>query len=541
MSCYKSLFFSLLTISLFFSFSHGDSDFLTVQSPPTSGKVFEAEYGVVSWGTKRFLAEGPNGEGPLNSSLILAAKRTHRRDPLNGFKKYSGGWNIREPHYWASVALTAAPFFVIAAIWFVVFGLCLSFICLCYFCCRREPYGYSRTAYALSLIFLILFTVAATVGCVVLYTGQGKFHDITTKTLDYVVKQANTTVEKLTNVSGYLSAAKQVGVDQVFLPSNVQTDIDQIETKINSSASTLAARTTKNSGDIKQLLDSVRLALIILAAVMLVLTFLGFLFSLLGMQFLVYILVIIGWILVAGTFILCGIFLLLHNVAEDTCVSMDQWVQNPTAHTALDDILPCIDNATAQETLLKSKEVTSQLVNVINQVITNVSNGNFSPNFAPLYYNQSGPLLSTLCNPFNSDLTDRACAAGEVDLSNATQVWRNYICQVSASGICITTGRLTPSIYNQMTAGVNVSYGLYHYGPFLVELQDCTFVRLTFTDINRDYCPGLEQYSTWIYIGLVMVSGAVMLSLVFWVIYGRERRHRVYTKQRLVFEGDKHT
>ncbi|GMP94454.1 hypothetical protein CsSME_00043912 [Camellia sinensis var. sinensis] len=64
-------------------------------------KVFEAEYGVVSWGTKRFLAEGPNGEGPLNSSLILAAKRTHRRDPLNGFKKYSGGWNIREPHYWA--------------------------------------------------------------------------------------------------------------------------------------------------------------------------------------------------------------------------------------------------------------------------------------------------------------------------------------------------------------------------------------------------------------------------------------------------------
>ncbi|CAL5347887.1 unnamed protein product [Camellia sinensis] len=64
-------------------------------------KVFEAEYGVVSWGTKRFLAEGPNGEGPLNSSLILAAKRTHRRDHLNGFKKYSGGWNIREPHYWA--------------------------------------------------------------------------------------------------------------------------------------------------------------------------------------------------------------------------------------------------------------------------------------------------------------------------------------------------------------------------------------------------------------------------------------------------------
>lgn len=60
-----------------------------------------------------------------------------------------------------SVGFTAAPFFIIAAIWFFLFGLCLSLICLCYCCCRREPYGYSKTAYALSLIFLILFTVAA--------------------------------------------------------------------------------------------------------------------------------------------------------------------------------------------------------------------------------------------------------------------------------------------------------------------------------------------------------------------------------------------
>lgn len=120
------------------------------------------------------------------------------------------------------------------------------------------------------------------------------------------------------------------------------------------------------------------------------------------------------------------------------------------------------------------------------------------------------------------------------------QVWKNYVCQVSSNGICVTTGRLTPTFYNQMTAGVNVSYGLYHYGPFLVDLQDCTFVRETFIDIYRDYCPGLRKYSKWVYTGMVMVSTAVMLSLVFWVIYGRERRHRVYTKQLLAHE-DKST
>lgn len=111
------------------------------------------------------------------------------------------------------------------------------------------------------------------------------------------------------------------------------------------------------------------------------------------------------------------------------------------------------------------------------------------------------------------------------------QVWKSYVCEVNSAGICTTPGRLTPTFYDQMEAAVNVSYGLYHYGPFLVNLQDCTFVRDTFTDISNRNCPGLRKHSSWIYIGLVMVSAAVMSSLIFWVIYARERRHRVYTKQ----------
>ncbi|KAI4377311.1 hypothetical protein MLD38_014962 [Melastoma candidum] len=81
-----------------------------------------------------------------------------------------------------------------------------------------------------------------------------------------------------------------------------------------------------------------------------------------------------------------------------------------------------------------------------------------------------------------------------------------------------------------MVKAENVSYGLYHYGPFLVSLQDCSFLRETFSHVSVTYCPDLGQYSRWVYIGLVMVSAAVMLSLIFWVIYARERRHRVYTK-----------
>ena len=115
-------------------------------------------------------------------------------------------------------------------------------------------------------------------------------------------------------------------------------------------------------------------------------------------------------------------------------------------------------------------------------------------------------------------------------MGHMVQVWKNYECQV-ANNKCTTVGRLTPSMYDQMSGAVNVSYGLYHYGPFLTNLVDCTFVRDTFEAIHKDHCPDLRLYSRWVYIGLLMASVAVMLSLVFWVVYARERRHRKYTKQ----------
>lgn len=95
----------------------------------------------------------------------------------------------------------------------------------------------------------------------------------------------------------------------------------------------------------------------------------------------------------------------------------------------------------------------------------------------------------------------------------------------------MTQGRITPSMYSQMAAAVNVTYGLYHYGPFLVDLEDCTFVRRTFTEVSNNYCPGLQSYTKWIYWGSVAVSVAVMLSLVFWIIHERERRHQIHTKR----------
>lgn len=493
-----------------------------------SGGFKEVEDDILSWSMKRYLLEVQNGK---NSSLVLAADRTHRKDPLRNGAYYTGGWNISDKHYLSSVVYSASPLLLAAMIWFPAAGLCLLASCFWFCCChRRRSSDYRRLPYALSLILLSMFTIASIVGSIVLYTGEGKFHGSTTDTLFYVMRQSDSIVENLRNVSDYLEAAKQVQLNQVSLPSDVKNHIDQVDSKIDSAADTLASETQKNKNHIVDILNAVRKILIVVAAIMLFLTLLGIVFSTLGWQFLVYILVVLGWILVTATLVLSAVFLALYNATGDTCMALDQWVKNPTAHTALDDILPCVDAATAQETLSQSKNVTYQLAGMVNGIIMNVSNINPPANAGPLFYNQSGPLVPVLCNPFNADKTDRKCATGEVDFANATEVWKNFICQVSGSDECTTVGRLTPSMYQQMSSAVNVSYGLSRYSPFLANLMDCTFVRDTFRVIHDDHCPDLKLYSKWIYIGLAMVASAVGLSLLFWLFYSKQRHQRKYAK-----------
>lgn len=220
----------------------------------------------------------------------------------------------------------------------------------------------------------------------------------------------------------------------------------------------------------------------------------------------------------------------------DTCVAMGEWVETPHAYTALDGLLPCVDYDTAEESLTQTREVTYQLVSVVNKVITNISNQNYPPSMTPLYYNQSGPLVPLLCNPFFPNATVRNCSKGEVKIKNAAKKWNKYVCKPSdlTSGseeICETVGRFTPDIYNQIVGATNLSFGLYHYAPFLTQLQDCSFVRETFSSINKKDCPGIVKYSKWLYMALLLMAVSMMASMILWVIHGREKAyHRKYQR-----------
>nr|CAB3468538.1 unnamed protein product [Digitaria exilis] len=429
-----------------------------------------------------------------SDTAVLAAERTRRKDPLDGLRYYTGGWNISNKHYLASAGFSAAPVFVLAALWFLAVAAAALVACCCC-CCRGggSNYSYSRRVFALSLVFLIVFTAAAIIGCAVLYDGQRKFNGSTTATLDYVVSEADAAAATMRNFTGLLETAKGAGGGVASLPADVTRTIDDVTQRVNNASDVLAARTASNSRRIRTALGTVRKVLIGVAAVMLVLVFLGFVFSLTGFKSLVY------------------------TVIGDTCVAMDEWVAQPQGHTALDDILPCADTAVTTDALRRSEQINSQLVGKLNELVSNVSNRNFSSQQVgpPLNYNQSGPLVPLLCNPYNADLT----------------VWQRFVCRTTTSPgtsteVCATVGRLTPAMLSQMLTVASVSDGLRQQAPAMGDLASCATVRRAFQTIGERGCPSLRRDSSRVYQALLATSVAAMLAAAVWVVHSRERRRR---------------
>lgn len=463
-------------------------------------------------------AAGPAAMAPVAKyPLVLAEDRTRRPDVLRHLKMYEGGWNVTNKHYWASVSFTGVSGFLLGALWFIFFGIAVAG--RCYFGTRMSK---RKVSYAdvVGPVLLGVFTLALIAGCILLLYGQSKFHEEATRTVDFVVNQSDFTIQTLRNVTEYLSFAQTITVAALYLPSDVQGQIDSLKGDLNKAADTISVKTAENYKMIRKVLHIMSVVLICIAVVLLVLVFLGYGLEKYGPRYTVYIFVTLCWKAVAALFILLGIFLILNSAAQDTCEAMDQWAQHPQAETALSSILPCVDESTTNRTLYQSKEVVVRLVGIVNRAISALSNRR-------PHHKHPGQFMPYLCSPYDSNLNDRPCKYREATFENATTAWLNYTCMAQDTDLCSGNKTLTYDIYGQLVLAANVSYALYHYAPFLLNLQDCKFVRATFSAIASRYCPPLGHDLVLVSAGLALIASAFVLCLVWMLFADRPRREEV--------------
>jgi ABC-type glycerol-3-phosphate transport system permease component len=463
-------------------------------------------------------AAGPAAMAPsAKYPLVLAEDRTRRPDVLRHLRVYEGGWNVTNKHYWASVSFTGVSGFLLAALWFIFSGM--AAVGRCYFGSRMAKRKVSR-ADIVQPVLLVVFALTLIAGCIVLLYGQSKFHEEATRTVDFVVNQSDFTIQSLRNVTEYLSFAQTITVAALYLPSDIQGQIDNLKGDLNKAADTISQKTAENYKRIRKVLHIMSVVLICIAALLPVLAFLGYVLELYGPRYTVYIFVTLCCKMVAALFILLGIFLILNSAAKDTCEAMDQWAQHPQAETALSNILPCVDESTTNRTLYQSKEVVVMLVRIVNRAISALSNRR-------PHHKHPGQLMPYLCSPYDSNFNDRPCKSREVTFENATTAWQNYTCLTQDTDLCSGNKTLTPEIYGQLVLAANVSYALYYYAPVLLSFQDCKFVRATFSAIALQYCPPVERDLGLVSAGLALIASGLILYLVWMLFADRPQREEV--------------
>lgn len=110
------------------------------------------------------------------------------------------------------------------------------------------------------------------------------------------------------------------------------------------------------------------------------------------------------------------------------------------------------------------------------------------------------------------------------------QVYKGFVC-TTKDNMCNSEGRLTPELYREVMIAANTSNILQRDGPRLIDLADCTFVAETFDEITKNHCPPMRLYTNHIFIGLMLLSLALMLSLTLWVDFATERQKRKYSNK----------
>ncbi|QCE02138.1 hypothetical protein DEO72_LG8g149 [Vigna unguiculata] len=374
----------------------------------------------------------------------------------------------------------------------------------CCGCCKGKPRTeYSRPIYAVSLSFIVLFLIMAAIGGFFLYTGLQSFEITANDVSDVLVTKANSIFNIVESVITNLAAAKNIQVAGLTLPDDIKQGIEMAEDFTNQ-ADIIKSQAEQTARISMEFLNAISESLLIVGSMMLILAVIGFMVSVFGWKVVVYILLLFGWILVTITYLLSSLTLVVHNGVADTCDAIDEWVQHPRSESALSKLLPCMDEATTQTTLDISKNTSYLVVNLVNEFVTNVAN-NDNPPMADkdIKYNQSGPALPLICNPFYPNMTERKCETLEITLTGAPTVM----------------------------VATNLSDSLYRNGPVFALLLNCSLVIETFDEINNNDCPSFKINSHQIYIGLALVSTAVMCSVILWVVFVKERQVQISSKK----------
>jgi hypothetical protein len=298
-----------------------------------------------------------------NGFRALDAK-SDRIDPLNHFRKYKAGYDLKSKHYWASVIFTGIYGYAIAAAW-VLLGLLLTLL-VCSksllrwrrrrarrsSSCRSKTLPRAPVSNSIPRLVVVLLSTAA-IGCIVaLYVSIQEFKSQTTDVEDVVLEAAQNATNSIHTVSAQIASVETIL--QPYSSPSFLASLNSIENTLSEQANDVESKVLVNKKTYKHVVDIIEIVLILMTTVTFLLIIGGLASTFLMWIRFLYFIIVMAWIMTTLTWLAFGIFYAAHNVGSDTCISLNEYLHNPV-NTTLEALLPCAALASANRTYLEAR------------------------------------------------------------------------------------------------------------------------------------------------------------------------------------------
>ncbi|KAJ6366558.1 hypothetical protein OIU77_003026 [Salix suchowensis] len=454
------------------------------------------------------------------SQPMIQSDDTARLDPLENFKKYRGGYDIKNKHYWSSTIFTGVYGYVIGVIWFlggIAYG---GFLLATAFCCKTRRYGQLKKRlpchkqyHLWSFLLAIFFTILAITASGLVLGGNAKFHSRAKTAVDIIIDTANDAWKTMYNTTGAMKDMKKnLGVSNLRAAARASTFLTTTSEKLDAEASDIQRQAQKNRRLIEKGLKIVYIVTTVTISLNLAALIALSVCGALRLRRPLYTLIVACWIMTVLCWLFFGLYFFLENFSRDSCAALKNFQQNPY-NNSLSSILPCDQLLSAKSVLF---DVSQGIYRLVNQVNANLSTIQGVP--------------YTVCNPFSAppeyQYQPDKCPANTIRISEIPQVLKVLTCSSFDNGACANGQFISPNYYRTVEAFSTSIQSLLNVYPEMENLVECQTVKDAFSEILLYHCKPLKRYVRMVWASMVFLSLVMVILVLIWTLLAQlEQEH----------------
>ncbi|KAI4324338.1 hypothetical protein L6164_023885 [Bauhinia variegata] len=456
---------------------------------------------------------------------------TVRVDPLDNFRKYRGGFDITNKHYWSSVIFTGVYGYAIGVICLLCGMAYGIFLLTVAFCCKTDRNRKVKNSISCSYktcqlwpsLLAILLTVLAMGATGLVLAGSARFHSEAGSVVKIIMRTANEATQTIYNTTG---AMKDMQIN--LLESNdSDTDTSEASEILNSTSEQLASESAnieeqarKNRRLINKDLKVIFVVTVVTISLNLVASIALSVSGVLRLRRALYLLIILCWLMTVLCWLFFGVYFFLENFSSDACTAVESFEENPY-NNSLSSILPCGELLSAKSVL---SDVSAGIYNLVNEVNANIS----------MLQATEYPSLVQVCNPFSAPpeytYQPQNCAANTIRIGDIPKVLKIFNCSDAIDGTCNNGEFISDTVYRTVEAYTSSIQRLLNVYPGMENLVECESVKDAFSEILHTHCKPLKRFARIAWSGMVILSLIMVFLVLLWTIKARhEQIHHCFS------------